>query len=126
MELSFEELREKEVINIYNGKKLGHITDMIFDIAKGIVIGIIVPGDKKLFKKSEDIFISIRQIRRIGDDVILVALNGYSYYEMGGRGKNSAQKEYYKQETIKDSTKFRRNNDGSFIRYRRINNNKLN
>ena len=52
MELSFEELREKEVINIYNGKKLGHIIDLVFDISIGKMLGIVVPGDKKLFKKS--------------------------------------------------------------------------
>ena len=75
MELSFEELREKEIIDINSGKKLGNTIDLIFDTGNGRVVGISIAGDKKLFKKSEEIFISLGQIYNIGDDVVLIATN---------------------------------------------------
>ena len=75
MDLTFNLLRSKEIINIYDGKRLGRITDVSFDSASGRVLGFIVPGIKKVFKKSEDIFIPLELVRKIGDDVILVKLS---------------------------------------------------
>lgn len=74
MEVSFLDLKEREVINVYDGKKLGRIIDVVFNNKNGVVKGIIVPGDKKIFRKAEDIFIPIDKIKRIGNDVILVGL----------------------------------------------------
>ena len=48
-DLTFCELREKEVINIVDGKKLGRILDIAFT-RQGTIVGIIVPGEKKFFK----------------------------------------------------------------------------
>jgi len=75
MELSFVEIREKEIINIYDGKKLGHIIDIVFDALSGHVKGFIVPGIKKFMRRSEDIFIPISNIKKIGSDVIMVKLS---------------------------------------------------
>ena len=36
MEISFAELKEKEIVNVCDGKKLGHITDIVFDNENGI------------------------------------------------------------------------------------------
>ena len=74
MELSFLDLKEREIINVYDGKKLGRIIDIVFNNESGIVRGIVVPGDKKIFRRDEDIFIPIDKIKRIGNDVILVGL----------------------------------------------------
>ena len=76
MDISLSELKEKEIINVFDGKKLGHIIDILFDIENGLVRGIVVPGEKKFFKKSEDIFIPLELIKKIGEDVILVKLTG--------------------------------------------------
>ena len=43
------ELKCKEVINICDGQKIGHITDMEFDLCKGCISKIIVPGPCKSF-----------------------------------------------------------------------------
>ena len=43
------------------------------------VLGFVVPGDKKLFKSKEDLFIPWKNIQKIGDDVILVQLFEGSY-----------------------------------------------
>lgn len=74
MELSFLDLKEREIINVFDGKKLGRIIDIVFNNESGIVRGIVVPGDKKLFRRDEDIFIPIEKIKRIGNDVILVGI----------------------------------------------------
>ena len=71
------ELREKEVVNILDGKKLGFTTDLEIDPETGKIIAIVVPGPGKfrwLFGKNEEIVIPWRQIKKIGIDVILVDL----------------------------------------------------
>ena len=74
MEISFDNLREKEVVNIYDGKKLGHVIDIIFERQSGKVTGVVVPGIKKFMKKSEDIFVPIENLKKIGEDVLLIRL----------------------------------------------------
>ena len=74
MEVSFLDLREREIVNVYDGKKLGRIIDVVFNNTNGVVRGIIVPGNKKLFHRADDIFIPLEKIKRIGNDVILVGV----------------------------------------------------
>ena len=78
MELSFSELREKEVINISDGRSLGRVNDIVFSYPEGIVYGIVVPGRRgwRLFKwRCNDIFIDFHHIKKMGDDVVLVDLH---------------------------------------------------
>lgn len=119
MEISFEELRDKEVVNIFNGKKLGKIIDIIIDFLDKKIKAIVVPGDKKIFKKSEDIYISINQIYRIGDDIILVGLNLKDDYKSRNEyAKSGDFNNLFNQ--FPTNIKYKKGN--SFIRYRRINN----
>lgn len=74
MDIAFTDLKEKEIINITDGRKLGRIIDFLFDVENGQVKGIVVPAKRKIFRKNEDIFIPLDKIRRIGGDVILVKL----------------------------------------------------
>ena len=77
LESSFLELRCKEVVNVVDGKRLGHIVDIVFDLASGQISGLVVPGDKNfwnVFKSGGEIFIPYCQICKIGDDTILVEL----------------------------------------------------
>ena len=81
MEISFCELRAKEVVNVFNGKKLGRIIDMIIDTKCARVLGIVVPNCEAkfaIFKSSSDIFIPYNNIIKIGKDVILVDLSQIS------------------------------------------------
>ena len=57
MEISYNELRCKEVVNLHNGARMGKIIDMIIESNGKDVLGLVVPGVRKLFKASEDIFI---------------------------------------------------------------------
>lgn len=47
-DITFCELREKEVVNTVDGRKLGRIIDMVIT-CEGEVLGLIVPGQKKSF-----------------------------------------------------------------------------
>ena len=76
VESSFLELRCKEVINVTDGKKLGRIIDIVFDLPTGKIKGFVVPvcSGFSLFKSSQQIFIPYNQICKIGTDTILVEL----------------------------------------------------
>lgn len=77
MELSFCDLRAKEVVNVCDGRRLGNIIDMIIDCNCARIVGIVVPYDRNFFhffKSNQDIFIPWNRICKIGKDVILVEL----------------------------------------------------
>lgn len=74
-EISFTELRRREVINGSDGKRLGHIVDMIFSAESGKVCGIILPyGKRGVFGKSQDLYVPWSCVQKIGEDVILVEI----------------------------------------------------
>ena len=64
------------MVNVCDGKRLGYITDVEVDTCDGRLVSIKVPGNCKggLFSKSEDVTIPWCDIRKIGDDIILVDL----------------------------------------------------
>ena len=75
MEETFCNLRTKEVINISNGKSLGFIIDLVFDIRTSKILGFIVPnknGIFNIFNKNNETFIPYDCICKIGEDVVLV------------------------------------------------------
>ncbi len=75
-EVTFCELRCKEIINVIDGKRLGRIIDLVFDLKCGRILGLVAPGFRRFigFKSREDIYIPWRSVCKIGDDVILVEL----------------------------------------------------
>ena len=75
MEISYNELRQKEIVNVLCGKRMGKLTDLIFSTNTKKVLGIVVPSEHKLFRQREDFFIPWENITQIGDDVILVSVN---------------------------------------------------
>jgi YlmC/YmxH family sporulation protein len=79
VELSFCELRAKQVVNVVDGKALGRIIDIVFSREGSRVIGFVVPGDRnfKIFNKKGDIFIPYDKVIRIGLDVVLVELKPF-------------------------------------------------
>ena len=75
MSVSFDKLREKEVINARDGKVLGCICDLELDICSGRITHIVLPpyGSIIVFSKTKNkIYIPWDNIDRIGDDVIIV------------------------------------------------------
>ncbi|MBR2988624.1 MAG: YlmC/YmxH family sporulation protein [Clostridia bacterium] len=75
-EISFCQLRSKEVVNSADGKRMGKINDLIFSLQTGVIKGIVTPYSRNgLFGKNQDIFIPWRCVKKIGEDVILVDIN---------------------------------------------------
>lgn len=75
------ELREREVVNILDGRRLGLASDLEIEAETGRIKAIVVPGPGKflwLFGKSEDFVIPWERIKKIGIDVILVEAPNYA------------------------------------------------
>ena len=70
------DMRDKEVINVCDGRRLGYVVDVEFDLCDGRICAIVVPGECNMlgFSKTEDIIIPWDKIERIGEDTILVKL----------------------------------------------------
>lgn len=71
------ELRCKEVVNVVDGRRLGHIVDIVFNLENGCLLGVIVPGEKNfwsVFKGGMELFIPLCQIVKVGEDTVLVEL----------------------------------------------------
>jgi|GEM_PF-1133330 len=95
MEMTFGDVRTREIINLTDGKRLGHALDIVFDKDSGQVLGLTVPGPSKFLRKKDDIFIPMSKINKIGDDVILVTLspNDNIVFVSGEITKNSVKKQ---------------------------------
>lgn len=71
------ELRDKEVINSCDCKRLGCVVDIEIDVCKGKIEAIIVPGPGRIcgFLGSDSEFvIPFECIKKIGEDIILVEI----------------------------------------------------
>ncbi|MBQ8342950.1 MAG: YlmC/YmxH family sporulation protein [Clostridia bacterium] len=72
MELSFSDLRTKEVVNTQDGRKLGKVCDVALCYPENKWLGIVVPGGRGLMGKKSALFIDLKSIVKIGEDVVLV------------------------------------------------------
>ena len=69
------DLQKKEVVNINDGRRLGFLYDVEIDLQTGKIGSIIVPGHGRIFGwfgRNEDHIINFSQIKKVGDDIILV------------------------------------------------------
>ena len=89
MELGFSELRAKEVVNTQDGKKLGKVCDILLCYPENRWIGLVVPSGRGFGKKTE-IFIELRNIVKIGEDVILVNIGIPKRPNCGKKGNGMA------------------------------------
>lgn len=72
---SFSSLRNKEIVNIKTGLKIGYADDIELDTSNSNVVSIIVYGRSRAFGimgRDEDIVIKCNNISLIGEDTILV------------------------------------------------------
>ncbi|HIS93344.1 MAG TPA: YlmC/YmxH family sporulation protein [Candidatus Alectryocaccomicrobium excrementavium] len=76
--MTFSQLRDKDVINVPDGRKLGKPIDLAF-CENAMIEAIVVPGPSSIWnclsREREGCAIPWNRIRRIGDDVILVDLD---------------------------------------------------
>lgn len=75
---TFSDFTKKTVINVCDGRELGHVCDLIFN-NYGNIVAVVVPGKKSLFKSltsAENLIIPFNRIVKIGSDVILTDVVG--------------------------------------------------
>ena len=89
MEFTFSDLRSKEVVNTQDGRKLGKACDVVLCYPENKWLGIVVPGENGFFRKRNELFIDLRHIVKIGEDVILVNV-GVCREQKRGKGKGSS------------------------------------
>ena len=72
----FQELKNKEVINVKDGKRLGFVCDIEISSQDGKILSLILPPQKSrlFFAGDDDITVEWDKIKKIGDDIILVDL----------------------------------------------------
>lgn len=71
------ELREKEVINTCDCKRLGCVVDVVIDICNGCIEAIIIPGPGRIcgfLGSDSEYIIPFECIKKIGEDIILVEI----------------------------------------------------
>ena len=73
--MNMSEFKELEVVNLYNGKILGNVSDFIINIKERKIEAIIVPGTSKIrtiFNAKNEYIIPWDEIKKVGEEVILV------------------------------------------------------
>jgi YlmC/YmxH family sporulation protein len=78
MKMRISDLQQKDVVNIIDGKKLGHVTDVDFDMQHGRIEALFIPNEVRFFGflgGGTELMIEWQQIVKIGTDVILVRLH---------------------------------------------------
>jgi len=72
------DLRQKEVINVSDGRRLGFVYDVEIDLENGRIDAIVIPGGGRLFGligKDSEFIIPWERIKKIGEDIILVDMD---------------------------------------------------
>lgn len=87
---SVNDLREKEVINTCDGRRLGYVYDVEVDVCSGQVTAIIVLFDCRVFGfgKCEELVIPWDKIACFGEDAVLVSIGHEIYEKLKCEGKS--------------------------------------
>ena len=75
----FSEIRDKQVVNVQDGRCLGYVCDFLIDWCTGCITALIVPGSNSKFANffniHGEIIIPWDRIERVGNDVVLVRID---------------------------------------------------
>lgn len=71
-------MQKKDIIYLNDGKNLGHIIDAEIELSTGNLKSLLVEKKtlRSLFTSEADIIINFNQIKKVGEDVILVDKTG--------------------------------------------------
>lgn len=86
---SVNDLREKEVINVCDGRRLGYVYDVEVESCSGQVVAIVVLFDCRVFGfgKCEELVIPWDKISCFGEDAVLVNVSPEIYERLKCEGK---------------------------------------
>ncbi len=76
MKCTLSEMRNKEIINIKNGARLGYVDDIEFETETASIKSFIVYGRTRFFGflgKEDDLIITCDEIEVVGVDTILIS-----------------------------------------------------
>jgi len=72
------EFRQKEVINMSDGKRLGFISDVEVDLESGRIESLVLPGSGRLFGligRDNEFIIPWEKVKKVGEDIVLVDMD---------------------------------------------------
>lgn len=75
--MKLSDLQRKDIVNLNNGKKVGKIIDVEINALNGSMENLIIEKSKyfrNLFSTESDILVKFEQIKKMGEDVILIDL----------------------------------------------------
>jgi YlmC/YmxH family sporulation protein len=75
------QLKQKEVIDITNGKRLGFLCDVEIELESGRIHSIVVPNSARVFgfiSKENEMVIPWSKVKLIGKDIIFVEIEDIS------------------------------------------------
>lgn len=71
------DMREKEVINLCDCKRLGCVVDLVFDECEGCIQALVVPAAGRFggfFGSESEYIIPFECVKKIGPDIIMVEI----------------------------------------------------
>ncbi|MBE5802101.1 MAG: YlmC/YmxH family sporulation protein [Clostridiales bacterium] len=76
--MTLSELRQKEVIDVQDGRRLGRVMDLEFCLSDSRITALVVPADTSFLQSLRGekcgLVIPWQDVCRIGDDVVLVTI----------------------------------------------------
>jgi sporulation protein YlmC with PRC-barrel domain len=72
MQIEYNKLKTKDVISLADGKNLGKVCNLIYDVPQNCVSGYMVTGGKGFSFMKTSIFIDVCDVVKIGEDCMLV------------------------------------------------------
>ncbi len=72
------EFKDKEVINMSDGRRLGFVYDVEINLEDGRLESIVIPGGGRFFGllgKESEFVIPWEKVKKIGEDIILVDMD---------------------------------------------------
>jgi YlmC/YmxH family sporulation protein len=72
------DIKQKEVINMTDGRRLGFVSDVEINLEDGRIEAIIVPAGGRFFGiigKDSEFVIPWEKVKKIGEDIILVDMD---------------------------------------------------
>ena len=73
--MKLSELQKKDIVNIEDGKIVGKIIDVEFDVSSGYMKHFVIERTnfvRSIFSSVDEMCISYNQIKKMGEDVILI------------------------------------------------------